>query len=455
MARINNSETKNPLEAWPALHRQVCRSAVRALLLFVLVGASTARAAPPPPTELFDLLERAAEQGALARWDKQRVAAERDRLRASTWPGATALELQTEGVDSSLDRTPNAIDTVRWAVPLATPGQRRASVEARGAIDTWSESTRALVTWRAGGEIAGFWLDWAATSSRLDHARARLTRLERAVEILAARYEFGEVSGSELRQLRAQRAEDRAIVLDLEIGINGSRQRLERLLGFPVDEPDPQALSRLANWLRSARAPQPAVGAGTTPGDLEREQRLEVEQGLARLAERSAAGPLEVVVELERVPALMNAPSAEAVGLGVRVPLPFGRRVQERRAAARAEAASAEAETERMLAEYETQRLALRAQEEAAARGLAQLAPLVAELQQGQFSLAEQFRLGAITYVVFLDGLARLDQVRLRQIALEEQLVAARIARAALDGRDALLPLAPEQSTDGETPDDR
>ena len=62
-------------------------------------------------------------------------------------------------------------------------------------------------------------------------------------------------------------------------------------------------------------------------------------------------------------------------------------------------------------------------------------------LPRTERSLNEQFRLGAISYLVFIDGLARLDDLRLQRIKAYETLLHARLELAMVLGDPSLFPL--------------
>ena len=69
------------------------------------------------------------------------------------------------------------------------------------------------------------------------------------------------------------------------------------------------------------------------------------------------------------------------------------------------------------------------------------LSPVLNELERTEFSLSEQFRLGAVSYLVYIDGLARLDGVRFEAVDAREQLLLSRLRLAVLIDDDGLFPL--------------
>jgi outer membrane protein TolC len=81
----------------------------------------------------------------------------------------------------------------------------------------------------------------------------------------------------------------------------------------------------------------------------------------------------------------------------------------------------------------------------ATARGaeaaLQELGPTLAEVGATGLSLSEQFRLGAISYLVYLDGFSRLDQVLQEAIDARHALLLARLELAGITGTDVFFPL--------------
>jgi outer membrane protein TolC len=122
-------------------------------------------------------------------------------------------------------------------------------------------------------------------------------------------------------------------------------------------------------------------------------------------------------------------------------PLPLGRAGRERAAAARASAAAAEAAAEASLLQLERRARAATAAADNASRILAEAEPTMERLASAEHSLAEQFRLGAISYLVYIDGLSRLDEVRTQAITARRELLAARLELARVLGDSSIFPL--------------
>ena len=66
---------------------------------------------------------------------------------------------------------------------------------------------------------------------------------------------------------------------------------------------------------------------------------------------------------------------------------------------------------------------------------------LAADLPRTERSLAEQFRLGAISYLVYIDGLSRLDELRGDLVAARLTLLQARLDLATLLADSEIFPI--------------
>jgi outer membrane protein TolC len=146
-------------------------------------------------------------------------------------------------------------------------------------------------------------------------------------------------------------------------------------------------------------------------------------------------------VEWERIPSIAGAPSCDAFGVALAVPLPFGRAGRQLKAAAHAEAAAREERAEGVRREFVRRTRVARSDAEAAMTRLTALNIAMSELERIESSLDQQFRLGATSYLVYLDGLNRLDDVRLEAIAAREQLLLARLELAAIVADAAVFPI--------------
>ena len=78
-----------------------------------------------------------------------------------------------------------------------------------------------------------------------------------------------------------------------------------------------------------------------------------------------------------------------------------------------------------------------------AERFLAEMASLAEGLPRTEQSLAEQFRLGAISYLIYIDGLSRLDELRDDLVDTRLALLKARLELATLLADNKIFPIPP------------
>ncbi len=352
------------------------------------------------------------------------------------------LELQREGMGTNLDDRPNAAFYVRLGTTLPLPGEKHQRRRLETSLTEWlqargiAESTRVVV---AAGDI---WLQLAALEQRQALHSERLRRLERALELQRKRLELGEVAGIEVVQLQAEHGAETIRLRALQTAVASARAQLRELAGDGMAVIGASDLGALVSQL----PPLPSsaeLDHRLVESPLLRASRAdaEKERDLADLRRTLAWGRPEVDVEWERIPSIDGGTSFTAVGFRLHVPLPFGSVGRERQARAEFEASAA---TSRL---HQAERLLVRRWRVAlevlgsAASALDVIAPLLADLPAAEHSLAEQFRLGAISYLVLLDGMRRLDEVRLAVVEARLDLLRARLEVAALLGDSTLFPL--------------
>jgi outer membrane protein TolC len=397
--------------------------------------------APSAPAEerIAAAMELAASSAPRAEAERARLAAELAGARAEAAPGGATLEGQGEGFGDSLDREGNAVDTVRLAKPFRAPWQRRAARRFTDEAGRWLGSAALAQLLARAGDAGRRWLALAAELDRLELARRRLGRLERALEIQRKRLELGEVSGSEVTQLELQRLQDAAAVRAAELRRHTLAEELRSLAGGDFPPPRAGDLLSLAGGLGEVPGTSPELA--DAPGVTAAEGRASSSSAWESVARQTAWGLPEAEVEWERVPTIDGSPSFDAFGVRLTVPLPFGRQGRERIAEAELAASAAHAEARQARLDAAATVRALGRAAGTAAATLDDLSPSLEAMPRTERSLTEQFRLGAVSYLVLIDGLTRLDEVRSRAIDAREELLAARLALAVTLADDRYFPI--------------
>lgn len=165
----------------------------------------------------------------------------------------------------------------------------------------------------------------------------------------------------------------------------------------------------------------------------------------SELISRTAYGRPSVGFEWERFPTLYDTPSYDAWGGFLSLPLPIGRAGKQTKVAAHERAAASRERVDGMRRELLKRAASARAEADAAARRLSTLATVLPDLPAIEHSLSQQFRLGAITYLAYLDGLKRLDEVRLEAVAARQDLLLARLELGSILADPSVFPLPTTQ----------
>ncbi len=423
---------------------------VSRLLLLTLLGSppvlaatpAVAETVPAPRARLIATLEAALERPDLRALQVGASATASEwQLRAS--PGAPHLVYQQEGIGSSFDEQPNAIRYLRWTQPVQAPWQRRRARELVRETRAWRGATDRARVLDAVAETAALWVELAGETDRAAVLAARLDRLERAVELQRARYELGEVAGTEVTQLELQRTRDFGDARRADARRAELTARLAARLGPGWRAPEPGDLSALAAEQSGALplAETLAESAEGAPIVAEAKRRSEVETRIAELERSLRWGRPEISVEWERVPTLDGVEAFDALGLQIAIPLPIGSGHRRRLAAAGARAEVSALEVASIRAETQARLRGALAAAEAARHMIARLATPLESLDDVEASLAGQFRLGGISYLAYIDGLARIDEVRGEAIATHAALLRARLELAVLLDDASLFPL--------------
>lgn len=360
--------------------------------------------------------------------------------------GTPSIEYGREGIGSSFDRQPNSQDTLSIGIPFNGPRQGSRARRLTDAAGLRTVALNRVAVLDVVGVVGEEWVRMAALADRLEVVRTRLDHLDRALILQNKRLELGEVAGTEVMQLELARAAEASMKAGLEANAESCRHRMAALCGvgcvFPVAG-DLEGIQTLLSSKTGIRGDVDIEGAPGVRGVMSDQALAEAQ---ADLTAATVWGRPSVGVEWEHIPSLDGVDGWDALGLQLSVPLPFGRngkrQVEEAEARSRAAAAWAEAEVAEIRARYEGE---LSESHGAEAR-LVALNPVLDRLERTEFSHREQFRLGAISYLVYIDGLSRLDGIRLEAIDAREQLLLSRLRLAVLLDNTNWFPLPPDHS---------
>ena len=336
------------------------------------------------------------------------------------------VEWQSEGLGS--DRTANAQDSLRIGTPFNFFGQMG---PARDLARTTQEGLvviqRAAVRSTA-VEATRRWLDLAAAMERLQVRQARLERLDTALALLEARHQLGEVAGTEVAQLDLEHTDAASLVVAAHAQVEGLRQTVAELCGGGYPDPRPGDLKALATATRSPDSSEiyhEALALGVPMQDANTE--ADIENARARMAAATAWGRPLIEAEWEHFPDIGPIQGYDAWGFRIAVPLPLGSTGARQRAAAREREAFAMASRQSAArGSLSRARAALAVAEGAEAR-LITVASAVRDLPRIEESLFAQFRLGALTYLEYVYGMVRHDDLLLTAIDAHADLLLGRL----------------------------
>jgi outer membrane protein TolC len=163
---------------------------------------------------------------------------------------------------------------------------------------------------------------------------------------------------------------------------------------------------------------------------------------------RTAYGPSEAELEWERVPDLDGMDGFDAFGARLRFPLPIGGLRQRQAAEASARESRARASAEAVRVRLDARLGTELGRVRAAAARVDALREVEAELSGIEHSISERYRLGATSYLEYVDALTRLDDVRIQAVVARHAELRARLALAVTAGDASLFPL-PEPIEEG------
>jgi outer membrane protein TolC len=391
--------------------------------------------------KIAQVLHSAATTGPAAAGRSARLAAEAA-ARAGSAAGSPSVGWQREGLGLSLDPRPNAVTYLRWGSPFHYPWELDRVRRFGAGVKRWLADEVHLVRSEQTHRAGTVWLELAAELERHEVTRRRLERLDRALTVERKRLELGEVSGSEVTQMELQRAQDAALLTASHIRRARLAAELRTWAGGDFPAPEIGDLAALAEATSTPPATTgPADALTASPWLAAAESRAERQRLQHDLARALSWGRPQVEVEWEHVPEIDGLEGFDALGIALSVPLPLGAQGRRRRAEARLGAEAAERELELARLELAGRLTSLRAAAQAEAALLADLEAARRRLPRAEHSLEEQFRLGAVSYLVLIDGLSRLDEVRFQAIASTRDLLAARLELALLLADPSGFPL--------------
>jgi outer membrane protein TolC len=355
--------------------------------------------------------------------------------------GTPYVEWQSEGFESGFDRAPNAQDTLRLGTPFNYPWNWGEGRRMEDATVLWTGAGREAARLELAAEVGRRWLDLAAVTERVAVVGSRLGRLDEALNLQEAKYQLGEVAGTDVAQLDLEHVRESSRLADLEGQARGLQAQLRELCGDGCRGPERGDLEELVRL--SAAHPGTVSEAAVEASAPYRSAVGEAEaaRALADVVSATAFGRPLVEAEWEQFPAFEGLPGYDAWGFRLSVPLPIGSAGRQLRAAARAEGEAAESRIDMTRRRYLQQIDSEIAAAEGAERRLSALGTVLEDLEQVEHSLSQQFRLGAIRYLVYIDGLSRLDDVRLEAIEARSQLLRSRLELAAMLGDTSVFPL--------------
>ena len=402
-------------------------------------GESTEHADPVARLEATQAAALVGSPGLRAHRAELRAAAAESRFDAVS--GSPYVEWQSEGLSGS-GRQANGADYLRVGTPFNLPGQiGPAKTLVRNAAE-WELAAHRVASLSTVTDASRRWLALAAAVELEALSSARVERLDSALEMQRKRFELGEIAGSEVRQIDLERITEIARLTERESRRNAAETALSELCGdqwLAARRGDLAALVAASTTPVAADLGGDELAAGPLVDQLERD--AELARSEAALVAATAWGRAEIEAEWERIPAFEGLPSYDAWGFRVSVPLPLGAAGHRQREQARARADQAEAEAE--AAKRRLQRAVEDAATDAAGAQakLASLEPALAELSFVDRMLSEQFRLGAISYLAYIDGLSRFDRVVEEAINARLALLQARLDLAVLFGDSNAFPL--------------
>jgi outer membrane protein TolC len=294
-------------------------------------------------------------------------------------------------------------------------------------------------------ETSRRWIGLAAALERLQVRQVRLERLDIALALLEARHQLGEVAGTEVAQLDLEHTDATSRLAATAAEVESLRERVRELCGDTCPDPRVGDLESLAEVTRSpaeTEINEHSLDAGVPMRDAG--TQLEIEEARARMASAAAWGRPMIEAEWEHFPDLGPVPGYDAWGFRIAVPLPLGSAGARQRAAARERIAAAEASRETVARRSQVRARAALARANGAESRLVAVASTAKDLPRIEESLSAQFRLGVLSYLEYVYGMVRHDELLLTAIDARSVLLQARIELGYLLDDPTVFPTAAE-----------
>jgi outer membrane protein TolC len=355
------------------------------------------------------------------------------------------VEWQSEGLGS--DRRLNAQDSLRVGTPFNFFGQMGpARALARTAEDGLGVMQSAAIRTTT-VEISRRWVDLAAALERLRVRQVRLERLDAALALLEARHQLGEVAGTEVAQLDLEYTDAASRLAAARAEVEELREMVRELCGDTCPDPrfgDLESLTEVTRSPAEAEINERSLDAGVPMRDAG--TRVEIEAARARMASAAAWGRPMIEAEWEHFPDLGPVPGYDAWGFRIAVPLPLGSAGARQRAAARERIAAAEASRETVARHSLVRARAALAKANGAESRLVAVASTAKNLPRIEESLEAQFRLGVLSYLEYVYGMVRHDELLLTAIDARSVLLQARIELGYLLDDPAVFPTVADRT---------
>jgi outer membrane protein TolC len=396
-----------------------------------------------PATRIRAAVEAAWKHGANLAETEARIAAERFAAKVEARAGPPYIEYQREGIDSSFGNALNATKYVRVGKPFNVPWQWLAGKALISATETYAATARQVACLNIALEVGLAWITLAVLEEQIPLQEKRLDRGRQALRLHRKRLEMGEVSGSEVTQVELEHARQLSDLATLRSEREEALLELERLAGKGTFQPIPGDLAQLTAQLESFPADEEWHIDGLEESPFVKVAHKRTLQGRrsAELEQKLAWGRPEIEVEWEHVPSVEGLEDFDAFGWRIQMPLPVDRSGWESRKESRANLAAVEAQERIIKGELHVQVRVAEASARAADERLRGMEGVVTGLAVTERSLAEQFRLGTISYLVYFDSMSRLEDVILQYIDARRALLQARLELAVLLYDLTLFPL--------------